>query len=94
MVADADGEDREIPQPPQNRPPLYLNDDLSVWEPEFRDVEIHGVILITGSSHPKLKDTLAKVKRIFKVGQKDASITEVTQVEGHVRRGDVHGHEQ
>ena len=89
MVADADGEDRDT-----RDHDTYLNDDLSKWEPKFRDEEIHGVILITGSSHPKLKDTLAKVNRIFKVGQKGASITEVTQVEGHVRPGDVHGHEQ
>ncbi|PVH81248.1 peroxidase TAP [Cadophora sp. DSE1049] len=91
MVADADGEDRLTDVP--GRRTKYLNDDLSVWEPDFRDEEIHGVILITGSSHPKLKDTLAKVKRIFNVGQKGASITEVTQVEGHVRPGDVAGHE-
>lgn len=92
MVADADGEDRGLDKP--GAPSKYLNDDLSKWEPEFRDEEIHGVILITGSSHPKLKDALAKVKRIFKVGQKGASITEVIHVEGHVRPGDVAGHEQ
>ncbi|KAK0125976.1 hypothetical protein ONS95_007599 [Cadophora gregata] len=91
MVADADGEDRDVDG--EGEPSKYLNDDLSQWEPEFRDEEIHGVILITGSSHPKLKETLSKVKSIFKVGRNGASITEVTHVEGHVRPGDVAGHE-
>ncbi|KAH7348734.1 peroxidase TAP [Rhexocercosporidium sp. MPI-PUGE-AT-0058] len=88
MVADADGEDRD-----QGNPNKYLNDDLTLWEPKFRDESIHGVILITGSSHPKLKEALDKVKKIFKVGEEGASITEVIQLEGHVRPGDIAGHE-
>ncbi|CZT53304.1 related to Peroxidase 2 [Rhynchosporium secalis] len=91
MVADADGEDRD--QDVDGRPTKYLNDDLSQWEPKFRDETIHGVIIVTGSSHPKLQKTLEKVKKVFKVGTKVASITEVTQVEGHVRPGDIAGHE-
>jgi hypothetical protein len=88
MVADADG-----PVDPTN-PTKFLNDDLNEWEPEFKDEEIHGVILITGSSHPTIQGTLTKVKKIFKVDEIGASIREVTKVEGHVRPGDVHGHEQ
>ncbi|KAL2064067.1 hypothetical protein VTL71DRAFT_4561 [Oculimacula yallundae] len=91
MVADADGEDRD--QDVDCRPTKYLNDDLSQWEPEFRDETIHGVIIITGSSHPKLKETLETVKGIFKADQEDGSIAEVTRVEGHVRPGDIAGHE-
>lgn len=92
MVADADGEDRGNDTPGSFT--KYLNDDLSQWEPKFRDETIHGVFLITGSSHPKLKEALEKVKKVFKVGEEGASITEVTQVEGHVRPGDINGHEQ
>ncbi|KAG4442509.1 hypothetical protein IFR05_002009 [Cadophora sp. M221] len=91
MLADADGEDRDKDE--EGQPTNYLNDDLSQWEPKFRDESIHGVILVTGSSHPKLKEALQKVKKIFKVGEEGASITEVIQVEGHVRPGDIAGHE-
>lgn len=90
MLADADGPDGADDVP--GRPSKYLNDDLTLWEPQFKEV-IHGVILITGSSHPKIQETLDKVTKIFKVGHVEASIQEVTKVEGHVRPGDVHGHE-
>jgi hypothetical protein len=71
-----------------------LGDNLDNWDAEFKQ-DIHGVILVTGSSHPKIDETLAKVKAIFKVGDAtNATVTEVTQLDGHVRPGDISGHEQ
>ena len=92
MLADADGPDGASDI--CGRPSKYLNDDLTKWESEFKEEVIHGVILIAGSSHPKIQETLDNVKKIFKVGERGASIKQVTKVEGHVRPGDVHGHEQ
>jgi hypothetical protein len=70
-----------------------LGDDLTQWEHRFTH-DIHGVILVTGSSHPVIDATLAKVKSIFHVGNHRASIVEVISVAGHTRPGDISGHEQ
>jgi hypothetical protein len=64
-----------------------------LWQRGFKQ-EIHGVILVTGSSHPMIDGALKKVKKIFHVGHGDASIVEVIEVEGHTRPGDISGHEQ
>jgi len=70
-----------------------LRDDLDKWKDAFME-EIHGVILVTGSSHPLLQSKLAEVLKIFKVGKPGTSIQPVYQVEGHVRPGDQSAHEQ
>jgi hypothetical protein len=70
-----------------------LGDDVSLWEPSFTQ-DIHGVILVTGSSHPVIDKTVAKVKSFFDVGGSSASITEVVSIDGHTRPGDISGHEQ
>jgi hypothetical protein len=70
-----------------------LGDDLSKWDVRFTK-DIHGVILVAGNSHPKIDETLAKVKAIFKVGGETATIEEVITLAGHTRPGDNSGHEQ
>lgn len=87
MLVDADG-------PIDADPKKFLNDDIKAWEPAFRDQVIHGVIFITGNGHHSINHTLKKVKKIFHVGEADASIIEITEVEGKVRPGKEEGHEQ
>jgi len=70
-----------------------LGDDLDKWKDAFME-EIHGVILVTGSSYQQLQAKLAEVLKIFKVGKPGTSIEPVYQVEGHVRPGDQSAHEQ
>ncbi len=55
-----------------------FGDNLDNWDHEFKQ-DIHGVILVTGSGHPKIDETLVKAKATFKVGDAtNATITEVT----------------
>lgn len=58
------------------------------WDAEFKQ-DIHGVILITGNSHPQIDTALTDVKNIL-----GATIQIVHQIEGHTRPGDISGHEQ
>jgi len=70
-----------------------LGDNLDFWKDPFLD-EIHGVILVTGSSSPLIEKTLAEVLEIFHVGRDGTTIEPVYQVSGHTRPGDEDGHEQ
>ena len=70
-----------------------LRDDLDKYKDAFME-EIHGVILVTASSHSLLQSKLAELLQIFNVGKPGTSIEPVYQVEGHVRPGDVSAHEQ
>lgn len=73
-----------------------LGDNLDDWDKRFKQKtqDIHGLILISGSSHPKLEETFKTLKKIFSIDEADAIIEEVIQISGHVRPGDLHGHEQ
>jgi hypothetical protein len=70
-----------------------LADTVDNWDPEFK-AGLHGVISVTGSSHPLIDAKLAQVKAIFGVGTPAATITEAKTMTGHVRPGGESGHEQ
>ncbi|KAI0908723.1 hypothetical protein F4823DRAFT_625352 [Ustulina deusta] len=69
-----------------------LGDDVSEWDADFKK-EIHGVISIAANNETVLERTIDHTKRIFRVGQKDATIDEVTHLLGQVRPGAESGHE-
>jgi hypothetical protein len=70
-----------------------LGDDKSTWDDAFKG-DIHGVILVAANSKVVLDHALNKIKRIFQVGQAQAGIVEVKNLEGCVRPGPEDGHEQ
>lgn len=70
-----------------------LGDKLEEWDADFKK-EIHGVFSITANSTVVLERTLDRIKRIFRFGHKDATIEEVTRLQGQVRPGAESGHEQ
>lgn len=70
-----------------------LGDDVNQWDPDFKK-DIHGLILVTGDCTDSVDKKLGQIKALFKVGQKDAGIKEVTHILGHVRPGKENGHEQ
>ena len=63
------------------------------WFPAFKQ-DIHGVILISGDSHPTVEERLRDISKIFSVGAHNATIHEVTKIVGDVRPGDQKAHEQ
>ena len=63
------------------------------WDPAFLQ-DIHGVILVSGDSHPTVDNMLNKIKGIFGVGTPNASVKEVKSLVGDVRPGNESGHEQ
>ncbi|KAI1423342.1 hypothetical protein F5Y12DRAFT_757930 [Xylaria sp. FL1777] len=69
-----------------------LGDDITEWDADFKK-EIHGVIAIASNNKIVLGKTLDQIKRIFRVGQKDATIAEVTHLIGQTRPGAESGHE-
>ncbi|KAI1346831.1 hypothetical protein F5Y01DRAFT_319408 [Xylaria sp. FL0043] len=69
-----------------------LGDDLSEWDADFKK-EIHGVIAITSNNKIILERALDHVKKIFRIGQMDAAIDEVTRLLGQTRPGTENGHE-
>ncbi|KAI1304801.1 hypothetical protein F5Y03DRAFT_406785 [Xylaria venustula] len=69
-----------------------LGDDVSQWDADFKK-EIHGVVAITANNTVVLDRTLNHIKKIFRVGQKDATIDEVTRLLGQTRPGAENGHE-
>lgn len=70
-----------------------LGDQLSNWTPEFKN-DIDGLIMITGDRHSTVEKRLAEVKKIFLVGETNATIHQVLSVVGDVRKGHESGHEQ
>jgi hypothetical protein len=70
-----------------------LGDDPSDWDARFK-TEIHGVVVITANSGLVLERTLGRILRIFRVGDRDATIEEVTRLSGQTRPGAEDGHEQ
>ncbi|KDR71618.1 hypothetical protein GALMADRAFT_159433 [Galerina marginata CBS 339.88] len=62
------------------------------WEEPFKK-EIHGVIILAGDSHPSVDKKLQEIKRIFDVGGRTSSISEITSVQGDARPGDQSAHE-
>lgn len=71
----------------------HLGDQLSNWTPEFKN-EIDGLITITGDRHSTVEKRLAEVKKIFLVGETNATIHQALSVVGDVRKGHESGHEQ
>ncbi|KAI0100528.1 Dyp-type peroxidase [Nemania sp. FL0031] len=71
---------------------VALGDDLADWDEKFK-TEIHGVIGVTANSRHVQDRTFDKIKKIFEVDCKDATIEEVTFLAGHVRPGAESGHE-
>ncbi|GAP93476.1 hypothetical protein SAMD00023353_13300010 [Rosellinia necatrix] len=69
-----------------------LKDDLADWDSKFKQ-EIHGVFLVTANCKAVLEETGDRIKRIFRVGQKNAAIDEVIRLSGNTRPGAEHGHE-
>ncbi|KAI0966915.1 hypothetical protein F4678DRAFT_483543 [Xylaria arbuscula] len=69
-----------------------LGDDVSDWDADFKK-EIHGVVAITANNTAVLQRTLDHIKKIFRVGQRDATIDEVTRLLGQTRPGAENGHE-
>ncbi|KAF8654275.1 hypothetical protein AX16_003570 [Volvariella volvacea WC 439] len=63
------------------------------WEEPFRDLHIHGVILIAGDSHGTVIKKLREIEALFDVKGSSPSIKEVTTIVGDVRPGDVSAHE-
>jgi hypothetical protein len=63
-------------------------DNPDDWEQRFKDLEIDGVILVTGDSEQTARTKFFKVKHLF-VGffQFNSSIKELFTVHGHVRSG-------
>lgn len=70
-----------------------LGDDLDDWDHNFKK-EIHGVIMVTANSEHVLERTFHDIKKIFRVGHRDATIAEVAFLAGHTRPGSESGHEQ
>lgn len=70
-----------------------LGDDLTLWDDKFK-TEIHGVIVVCANSKLVLQNSLDKIKGIFRVDRRDATIEEVTLLAGHTRPGAESGHEQ
>lgn len=66
---------------------------VPAWEPVFLQ-NIHGIILVSGDSHPSVNKALAQAKQTFGVGTPKASIKEMTSISGDVRPGEESGHEQ
>ncbi|KAH9941342.1 peroxidase TAP [Amylocystis lapponica] len=62
------------------------------WIPAFKNL-VHGVILVSGDSHPTVEETLCTVEAILGVGRIDATIHEVLRIVGDVRPGAQKGHE-
>ncbi|GAW16563.1 hypothetical protein ANO14919_059940 [Xylariales sp. No.14919] len=69
-----------------------LGDDLADWDADFKK-EIHGLVIITANSLSVLEGQLERIKRIFHVGQRNATIEKVTQLSGQTRPGAEKGHE-
>ncbi|KAI0869682.1 hypothetical protein GGS24DRAFT_511698 [Hypoxylon argillaceum] len=69
-----------------------LGDDLTLWDDKFK-TEIHGVIVVCANSKLVLQNSLDKIKGIFRVDRRDATIEEVTLLAGHTRPGAESGHE-
>lgn len=63
------------------------------WEPAFKKV-LHGVILITGDSQPTVQEVLSQIKKLFFIGQANATVREILSLTGDVRSGANKGHEQ
>lgn len=63
------------------------------WEPAFKK-GLHGVILITGDSQQTVQGVLSQIKKLFLVGQANATIRESLSLTGDVRPGVEKGHEQ
>jgi hypothetical protein len=70
-----------------------LGDQVSNWTHEFKK-DIHGLIMITGDCHSTVEEKLAEIKKIFLVGETNATIHQVLSVVGDVRKGHESGHEQ
>jgi hypothetical protein len=70
-----------------------LGDQLSKWSSEFK-TDIHGLIMITGDCHATVEKRVAEVKKIFLVGEANATIHQVRSIVGDVREGPESGHEQ
>lgn len=69
-----------------------LGDDLNDWDHNFRK-EIHGVIVYTANSPSVLERTIRDIKKIFRIGDKDATIAKVALLDGQTRPGSESGHE-
>ncbi|KAJ8108503.1 dyp-type peroxidase [Nemania bipapillata] len=69
-----------------------LGDDLTDWDAKFK-TDIHGVIAVCANSKLVLQVTLEKIKGIFQVGRKGATLEEVILLAGHTRPGAEDGHE-
>jgi hypothetical protein len=69
-----------------------LGDQVSNWNPEFKDLD--GLIMITGDRHSTVEKRLAEVKKIFLIGETNATVHQVLSVVGDVRPGHESGHEQ
>lgn len=63
------------------------------WVPAFKQ-DIHGMILVSGDSHPSVAKKLREVERIFSVRTHRPIIHEVIRIVGDVRPGEEKGHEQ
>lgn len=63
------------------------------WIPAFKQ-DIHGMLLISGDSHPSVDKRLREIERIFAVRTHNPIIHEVTRIVGDVRPGEEKGHEQ
>jgi hypothetical protein len=70
-----------------------IGDEVSNWTHEFKK-DIHGLIMITGDCHSTVEARLAEVKKIFLLGETNATIHQVLSVVGDVRKGRESGHEQ
>ncbi|KAI0204929.1 Dyp-type peroxidase [Astrocystis sublimbata] len=69
-----------------------LGDDLADWDANFKK-DIHGVFIIAANSLAVSEKTILSIKKTFRMGNKDASIEEVTRIMGHTRPGAEDGHE-
>ncbi|TRX88292.1 hypothetical protein FHL15_010796 [Xylaria flabelliformis] len=69
-----------------------LGDDLTDWDADFKK-GIHGVITVAANNNNVLERTVDRIKKIFRVGQKDVTIEEVTRLLGQTRPGAESGHE-
>ncbi|KAJ8514899.1 dyp-type peroxidase [Pleurotus djamor] len=71
---------------------VHTSEYVPDWEEPFLQ-DIHGVVIVACDCCQSTTKTLNQVKAIFGVGTPQASITEVTTVEGKDRDGENHGHE-
>ncbi|KAI1193587.1 hypothetical protein F5X97DRAFT_336665 [Nemania serpens] len=69
-----------------------LGDDLDDWDDNFKK-EIHGVIAVTANSDSVLEGTIRHINKIFRFGEKDATIAQVAFLQGQTRPGSESGHE-